>query len=82
MLSFFGIKRQDPCRDADHGVCSSKENIQKRALTFDYGNVKVRGVNIGGWLVLERKLCVGRFFIVFISDLTVYRDSLDYSFYL
>ncbi|RPA97314.1 glycoside hydrolase [Choiromyces venosus 120613-1] len=28
-------------------------DIGTRALTFDYGNVKVRGVNLGGWFVLE-----------------------------
>ncbi|KAL2218908.1 glycoside hydrolase superfamily [Thermoascus aurantiacus ATCC 26904] len=27
--------------------------LQSRALTFDYNNEKVRGVNLGGWLVLE-----------------------------
>lgn len=26
---------------------------QERDLTFDYNNEKVRGVNLGGWLVLE-----------------------------
>lgn len=34
---------------------SNKENIEKRALTFNYGGVKVRGVNLGGWLLTERK---------------------------
>jgi len=28
--------------------------IRKRDLTFPYGSQKVRGVNLGGWLVLER----------------------------
>ncbi|KAJ9294209.1 CAZyme family GH5 [Paecilomyces variotii] len=27
--------------------------VQERDLTFDYNNDKVRGVNLGGWLVLE-----------------------------
>jgi hypothetical protein len=36
-------------------VRSNKENIEKRALTFNYGGVKVRGVNLGGWLLTERK---------------------------
>ncbi|KAH0612250.1 uncharacterized protein H6S33_010302 [Morchella sextelata] len=31
----------------------NKENIEKRALTFNYGGVKVRGVNLGGWLLTE-----------------------------
>lgn len=43
--------------DANKRCCSSKENLRERALTFDYGGVKVRGVNLGGWLVLERKPC-------------------------
>jgi glucan 1,3-beta-glucosidase len=29
------------------------ENSQRRDLSFDYNNDKVRGVNIGGWFVLE-----------------------------
>lgn len=41
--------------DADKRCCSSKESLRERTLTFDYGGVKVRGVNLGGWLVLERK---------------------------
>lgn len=28
-------------------------DINKRAVAFDYNGVKVRGVNLGGWLVLE-----------------------------
>jgi glucan 1,3-beta-glucosidase len=27
--------------------------LSKRDLPFDFGNEKVRGVNLGGWLVLE-----------------------------
>jgi len=27
--------------------------LSKRDLPFDFGNDKVRGVNLGGWLVLE-----------------------------
>lgn len=41
--------------DSDKRCCSSKESLRERALTFNYGGVKVRGVNLGGWLVLERK---------------------------
>lgn len=29
--------------------------IRQRDLTFPYGSQKVRGVNLGGWFVLERK---------------------------
>lgn len=28
--------------------------LHKRALSFPYGSTKVRGVNLGGWFVLER----------------------------
>lgn len=28
-------------------------SLDKRALKFDFGNTKVRGVNLGGWFVLE-----------------------------
>jgi len=34
----------------------AKSDLGARALTFDYANVKVRGVNLGGWFVLEREL--------------------------
>lgn len=39
----------------DKRLCSSKENLRERTLTFDFGGVQVRGVNLGGWLVAERK---------------------------
>lgn len=45
----------DTNSDADKKLCSLKENLRERTLTFNYGGVKVRGVNLGGWLVLERK---------------------------
>ena len=32
---------------------SAAPTLQKRAPTFNYNDEKVRGVNIGGWLVLE-----------------------------
>lgn len=32
-----------------------RRGLETRAPTFDYGNVKVRGVNLGGWFVLERE---------------------------
>jgi hypothetical protein len=41
--------------DAHHKItngCHSSP-IQKRQPGFDFGSEKVRGVNIGGWLVLE-----------------------------
>jgi hypothetical protein len=28
--------------------------IRQREVTFSYGSEKVRGVNLGGWFVLER----------------------------
>lgn len=31
----------------------ARGDLGARALTFDYANVKVRGVNLGGWFVLE-----------------------------
>jgi len=34
----------------------ARDDLGARSLTFDYANVKVRGVNLGGWLVLEREL--------------------------
>jgi len=34
----------------------ARGDLGARALTFDYANVKVRGVNLGGWFVLEREL--------------------------
>ena len=32
---------------------SPLSGLSKRDLPFDFGNEKVRGVNLGGWLVLE-----------------------------
>jgi glucan 1,3-beta-glucosidase len=32
---------------------SPLSRLSKRDLPFDFGNEKVRGVNLGGWLVLE-----------------------------
>lgn len=32
---------------------SPMSRLSKRDLPFDFGNDKVRGVNLGGWLVLE-----------------------------
>jgi glucan 1,3-beta-glucosidase len=35
------------------GLISFREPIQKRSVSFNWGSAKVRGLNIGGWLVLE-----------------------------
>ncbi|KAA8904188.1 glycoside hydrolase superfamily [Sphaerosporella brunnea] len=35
--------------------------VRKRALTFPYGSTKVRGVNLGGWFVLEPWITPGLF---------------------
>lgn len=29
------------------------QTFSVQALAFDYGNVKIRGVSLGGWLLLE-----------------------------
>ena len=36
-----------------HNKLTSTSKLKGRALSFDYDNDKVRGVNLGGWLVLE-----------------------------
>lgn len=45
----------DSNSDTDKRLCSLKENLRERTLTFNYGSVEVRGVNLGGWLVIERR---------------------------
>jgi len=35
------------------GAAPSPDEIHKRTPTFPYGSTKVRGVNLGGWFVLE-----------------------------
>jgi glucan 1,3-beta-glucosidase len=32
---------------------SDREPVSKRSVAFNWGTEKVRGLNIGGWLVLE-----------------------------
>jgi hypothetical protein len=44
------VSPHDPAFNADLG----SDVIRKRTLTFPYGSEKVRGVNLGGWFVLER----------------------------
>ena len=36
-----------------HPVLIEHSNSQKRGVNFNWGSEKVRGVNLGGWLVLE-----------------------------
>lgn len=40
-------------RDLSGLASNSSSELSKRASGFDYGSQKVRGVNIGGWLVAE-----------------------------
>jgi hypothetical protein len=42
--------RSRACRFADADIDS---NLYERSVDFNWGRDKVRGVNIGGWLVLE-----------------------------
>jgi hypothetical protein len=44
---------------------------------FAYGSTKVRGVNLGGWLVLE--VCVEHVFL-FYASLTLFLSAVDNSF--
>ncbi|MCJ1366636.1 exo-1,3-beta-glucanase [Acarospora aff. strigata] len=55
-MIFPDILRQVACTLALLAVRSEaapKFQLDSRELTFDYNNNKVRGVNLGGWLVLE-----------------------------
>lgn len=37
------------------------QTVSIRALAFDYGNTKIRGVSLGGWLLLEPFITPGIF---------------------
>lgn len=39
--------------DATVANTIAREQFNKRDLKFNYGGEKVRGVNLGGWFVLE-----------------------------
>lgn len=36
-----------------HGLLMASNSSSKRGVEFNWGSTKVRGVNLGGWLVLE-----------------------------
>lgn len=50
------VARAQKVRAPDAAVNITTEHTKRASLRFPYGQTKVQGVNLGGWLVLEVRL--------------------------
>jgi hypothetical protein len=50
----------------------------KRSVNFNWGKDKVRGLNIGGWLVLEPWISKNSYFLILNQILTISFSTFDF----